>query len=349
MISLLAIFLGSAFLVVLAGTSLARNGDIIAARTRLGGLWVGSVFLAVATSLPELTTDIAAVRIGAPDLAAGDLFGSTMANMLILAIVTLLPRGGMVFQKAALDHALYASLAIIMTCIAAVFVMTRSQTTIVGVGPGSILLVLIYIVGSRAIYRHSAVAEEARKVVEMGGAAPDETQHPAEPDPNDGSEIPSLRRAVIGFAGASLVILIAAPFFARAAASLAELSGVGTTFFGTWLVGFATSLPELVTSLAAVRMKAYDLAVGNLFGSNALNMAMFIALDLAHPGAPILGMVNPAHALSAMVGVILMAIALAALVYRARGRFSMLEPGSMAMIVTYIGGLLLIYLKATGS
>jgi cation:H+ antiporter len=48
---------------------------------------------------------------------------------------------------------------------------------------------------------------------------------------------------------------------------------------GTWLVGLATSLPELVTSLAAVRLRAYDLAVGNLFGSNALNMTIFAVLD----------------------------------------------------------------------
>ncbi len=57
---------------------------LIAERTGLGRLWIGVVPLATATSLPEVATDIAAVRFGALDLAAGDLFGSSMADMLIL-------------------------------------------------------------------------------------------------------------------------------------------------------------------------------------------------------------------------------------------------------------------------
>lgn len=66
------------------------------------------MLLASATSLPELTTDLVAVRLGAPDLAVGDLFGSSMANMLILAIIDLVWRKKQVLQRAALDHALAA-------------------------------------------------------------------------------------------------------------------------------------------------------------------------------------------------------------------------------------------------
>jgi len=123
-------FLAAGIVVVGAGTVLARNGDRIAALTNLGGLWVGSVLLALATSL----TDIAAIRIGAHDLAAGDLFGSSMANMLILALIALVPAGVDVFRKAALDHALYASLAIVMTSIATVTILMRPTNSLFGVG-----------------------------------------------------------------------------------------------------------------------------------------------------------------------------------------------------------------------
>lgn len=78
---------------------------------------------------------------------------------------------------------------------------------------------------------------------------------------------------MLTFLAGAAVILVAAPQFARSAKGIAEVTGIGATFIGTWLVGFSTSLPELVTSLAAVRLRAYDLAVGNLFGSNALNMS----------------------------------------------------------------------------
>ena len=78
-------FLALAMVVALAGTYLARSADQIAEITRLGRLLIGSVLLAAATSLPELTVDLSAVRQGMPDLAVGDLFGSSLMNLLILA------------------------------------------------------------------------------------------------------------------------------------------------------------------------------------------------------------------------------------------------------------------------
>lgn len=335
----LATFVGAAAVVVVAGTWLARSGDVIAAHTKLGGLWVGSVLLAFATSLPEITTDVAAVRMGEVDLAAGDLFGSSMANMLILAVLNLLPTGAGLFRKAALEHALYASVAIILTATAAAVLLVGPTSTIVGVGPGSLLLLGIYLVGSRAIYRQSSIAREALATAETAGEGPDGSQAVAE-------DRPSLRRAIVTFVLASLVIFVAAPRFAHAAHALADASGLGTTVIGTWLVGFATSLPELVTCLAAVRIGAFDLAVGNLFGSNAFNMAIFPVLDLASTGGPVLGAVSSTHAISALTAIALMGVAIGALVSRAQGRLRVLEPGSAVMIVGYVLGLLAVLLSS---
>jgi cation:H+ antiporter len=58
----------------------------------------------------------------------------------------------------------------------------------------------------------------------------------------------------------------------RSSAAIAELTGLGTTFVGTTLVALVTSLPELVATLAAARLGADDMAIGNLFGSNLFNM-----------------------------------------------------------------------------
>ena len=89
---LIASFLGLAAIVATAGTILARSADRIAAATGLGRVLVGSVLLAAATSLPELSVDVAAVRGGMTDLAAGDLLGSSLMNLLILAGVDLAQR-----------------------------------------------------------------------------------------------------------------------------------------------------------------------------------------------------------------------------------------------------------------
>lgn len=329
----------SAILVVAAGTFLARSGDVVAARTKLGGVWVGSVFLAAATSLPELTTDIAAVRIGEPDLAAGDLFGSSMANMLILALLTLLPTGRELFRSVTFDHVLYASLAIVLTAIAAVLVVFRPSASYLGIGVGAVILLAAYAMGSRAVFRHTALARRVVETEEMS-AAPETA--PGKPAPRH-EERAGLRRAIVQFLLAALVILVAAPAFARSAAGIAEATGVGMTFTGTWLVGLATSLPELATSLAAVRMRAYDLAVGNLFGSNAFNMAAFVVLDVVHRDGTIFQALSSTHVLSALMAIVLMGIGIGAIIYRAQARVRLLEPAALLIICGYMVGIALVF------
>jgi len=343
-------FVASGVVVVFAGTALARYGDAIAEATTIGRLWIGAVLLAGATSLPELTTDIAAVRLGATDLAVGDLFGSSMANMLILAVIDLLPPRRHVLQHVTLDHALAACLAITLNALAAVLVLVRPESSVAWVGPGSLLLILAYVAGTRAVYRHSA------RAVATPSPRPESTHaDTAAPAPSlamAGADAPlapklSLRRAVLGFALAALVVLAVAPVFAWSAKGIAEISGLGNTFVGTWLVGLATSLPELVACIAAVRMGSFDLAVGNLFGSNAFNMAIFFALDAVQPGN-LFASLDPGHVLSALFAVVLMGLGLAAIVYRAKRRFAMLEPDSLLMLVAYAAAIWLLYTHTTG-
>jgi cation:H+ antiporter len=323
------VFVASGFVVVFAGVALARHADTIAEATGIGRLWIGSVLLAGATSLPELTTDVFAVRFDAADLAVGDLFGSSMANMAILAIIGLMPPRGRVLREAALDHGLAASLAISLNAMAAALVLLRPEASLWGVGPGSVVLFVGYVAGTRSVYRHAARDR-------IAAAAPARASRAV------------LRGAGIGFGVAAAAVLAAAPAFAWSAKGIAEVSGLGNTFVGTWLVGLATSLPELVASIAAVRMGAFDLAVGNLFGSNALNMAIFFALDLAQPGS-LFAALDPNHALSALSAVVLMGLGLAAIVYRAQRRFAMLEPDGFLILAAYVVSIWLLYLRSAAT
>ncbi len=338
-------FVVAAIIIITAGTVLARGGDVIAAKTKLGGFWVGSVFLALATSLPEIVTDLAAVRMDAIDLAVGDLFGSSMANMLILGMISLAPGGAEVFRKAAIGHVLYACIAIILTVMAATTVLLQPTTSVMGIGVGSLIIVVTYVVASSAAFRYSKVTQMAGALIEMSGSAVPDAQ------PVDGAATgtrePSLRRAVISFALATVVIIAAAPQFAHSAEGIATITGVGSTFVGTWLVGLSTSLPELVTSLAAVRLRAYDLAVGNLFGSNAMNMIIFSGLDLAHPSAPILSVASQTHVITALMSIALMSIAIGTLALRSRRVDHAVEPGSLLIVVGYILGIGLVFMRSS--
>jgi len=326
-------FLAAGVIVVFAGVALARHADTLAGASKLGRLWIGAVLLAGATSLPELATDVAAVALGAPDIAAGDLFGSSMANMLILGVLDLLPGGKPILARAALDHALGASLAILLNALAVVLVVVQTQPSLGRIDGGSLLLFLVYLAGMRAIHRYTLrqrtdKAEPTRSTEQRSGA--------------------TIRNAAMSFALAALAVLVAAPAFGWSAKGIAQLSGAGHTFVGTWLVALATSLPELVASLAALRIGALDLAVGNLFGSNAFNMALFVALDLAQPGS-LFAVLDPSHAVSGLFAVVLMTLGLAAIVYRAERRFGMLEPNSLLMLLAYGVALWLLYRQSQGA
>jgi cation:H+ antiporter len=325
----LLLFVLAGTVLIAAGTVLARAGEEISQATGIGRVWIGAVLIAAATSLPELATDVSAVRLGAPDLATGDLFGSSMANMLILAAVDLAWRRRQLLRQAALDNILLASLAIVLNVMAAIFVLTRPQHHVLGVAPESLALVAAYLAGVRAVYRHG----------NRPGSRGEGTT------PRAGRR---LRRALVRFGLAAAVTLGAAPPFAAAAQAIAEISGLGSTFVGTFLVGISTSLPELVAAVAAVRMRAFDLAVGNLFGSNAFNMAIFLAMDLATP-APIFAALDAGHALGACSAVLLMALGVAAIVYRAERRFALLEPDSVLMIAFYAASAWILYSRVGGA
>jgi len=108
------IFIITAALIVLAATQLAKYGDIIATRTNMGGMFIGILLLAGATSLPEVLTSISALQQNAPNLAAGNLLGSNTFNMFLLAIIDISFRNQRILRKAALKHAVTGSLTVFL-------------------------------------------------------------------------------------------------------------------------------------------------------------------------------------------------------------------------------------------
>ena len=142
---------------------------------------------------------------------------------------------------------------------------------------------------------------------------------------------------------AALALMVAAPVLASSANQIAEQSGVSTGFIGTSLVAIATSLPEFVTAFAAVRLGAFDLAIGNLFGSNAFNMAAFFFVDVAYWSRPLFNEVSDAHVLAALWSILMMSAALMGIIYRVEKRYRLIEPDSLAIILGYCLGLWLLF------
>ena len=323
----IALFAVAGAFVAAAGTVLARSGDEIATRTGLGGLLVGMLLLAVATSLPEVATDVSAALEGAPDLAVGDLFGSSMANMAILALIDLVHRGR-VWPRVGLGHARVAAIAVALTAIALLAILVPPGVAIGWVGIETPLIVTGYVAAAAWMKRSRGEGRRGDDstgeiIVPTGWARTEEARH-------------SLRYEAARFVLAAGIILVAAPVLALSGKGIAERTGIGQMLVGALLLAVTTSLPELVASLAAVRIGAYDLAVGNLFGSNAFNMTVLFAADLAYLPGPILAAVAPAQVVAGVGAILLMALALAAVVHGTRTRLARLEPDPLAVLLAYI-------------
>jgi cation:H+ antiporter len=325
-------FLISAAVIIIAGSFLTRFADAIAEITKLGRLVIGSVLLAGATSLPELTVDISAIRQGMADLAVGDLLGSSLMNLLILAALDLSHRSrGRMLSRQAAAHALAGLVSTALATLVAIGLLTGRAAepyTIVGLSPAVIAIGIAYVLGTRLVYLDQRIA--VRTAIEHGQ---EETPSP---------KGVGLGRAALGFAVCAGIIFVAGPRLAAAAGELAERSGLGDTFVGTTLVALSTSLPELVSMLAALRIGAVDLAIGNVFGSNAFNMALLVPLDLVQPGS-LLAVVSSKHVFTCIAAVLATQIAVMGQLYQVESRTHVIEPDAWLVILIVVGALGLIY------
>jgi cation:H+ antiporter len=276
--------------------------------------------------------------MGAPDLAAGDLFGACLVNMFSLGLIDLMHRHKSVWQQAAFEHALTASLAMVLTAVAACFVLLREGTQLAGMGLGSFVLLVLYLSGMRLVYRQQDLKRRHREAEVVTEYAKGDS---ALPTPV--SRRTALQRAGLGFGLAGGALVVAAPLLARSAQAIAEQSGISTTFIGTSMVAVVTGLPELVTAWSAVRLGAFDLAVGNLFGSNAFNMAAFAFADMAYREGALLSAISPTHAATGLWAILMMNIGLMGIIYRVEHRYFLIEPDSAVMIIGYFLGLWLLF------
>jgi cation:H+ antiporter len=130
----------------------------------------------------------------------------------------------------------------------------------------------------------------------------------------------TLRQAAWRYAAAAGVVVSAALALPFAAAALAQATGWSESFVGTLLVALATTLPELTVTVAAVRIGALDLAIGNLVGSNLFNLAILSIDDLLYLKGTLLAAVTPVHALSALAAAVMSGALIVALVARPQAR-----------------------------
>ena len=314
-------FLGGAALIILAGTRLSRYADLVSERTGLGGAFIGFILLATVTSLPELAVSATSIiAVGSPDLAVGGLLGSNTFNLAIIVLLDILYRSGPLLQKVYPGHILSAGLGVMFIGTVAALILFYEQGGVVelfGIGLSSFIFVAIYAAAVRLIFRY-----DRRLRAEAG----------------DGVEARSSRRLgglLLKTAAAAAVIVAAGIWLSLTGERIAAETGWGMSFVGSLLLAAATSLPEAVVSIGALRLGRADMAVSNLLGSNLFNMVTIALCDaLYRPGA-LLASVSPAGIMSGLTGIVMTGTVITALIYRT-GTKSALRIGAEAVALAFI-------------
>ena len=323
----LPLFAASAVVVVLSGIFLAKYGDALADLSGWGRLWVGTFLVAVVTSLPELVTNITASSRGEVQLAGGSILGANMVNMLVMAGVALLFGGAGFFRRVAPEQRLLGVVAIGLTGLALLLGTVPIGVAISGVGLASVLVLAVYLAGMRVVYvKRPRVAEG--------------------PTSDNPARSASLRKVWLLFSLAGLGVILAAPGLAFSAEQIADSTGIASSFIGVLVVAVVAATPEAATSITALRIGAADLAVGNLFGSCAFNIAILGLADPFYRDGTLLETLESAHIAAGLVAIGLMSAALLQVHLRGGKWYLPAVPTLALMVGGYLGGLLAVYTLA---
>jgi cation:H+ antiporter len=322
-------FLTMALVIVYAGVRLARYGDILGEKSGLGRSWIGVVLLAATTSLPELFTGFGATALASlPDIAVGDVLGSCMFNLLILSFMDALQPEPL-STRAHQNHALSIGFGTVLIGIAGVGLLAGGRLPSLGwIGMQSLVLIVLYFVAMRVIFAH----EQHRRARETKEVA-EELQY---------ADIP-LRRAALQYAAAAVLVVGAALWLPSLGAELARETGLGEAFVGNLFVAITTSLPEIVVSLAAVRIGAIDLGVGNVLGSNLFNLLILGLDDVWFFEGPLLASVGASHGVAVMAIAVMNGLFLIGLTYRVLTKKFVVAWDTAAIAAVYVMAIALGY------
>ena len=302
-------FIICAAIVVAASSVLSKYADVIAEKTGLGRAWVGAILLAGVTSLPEMVSGLTAVSVlNAPNLAIGGIMGSNLFNLTLIAVMDVVYQPGSILARAQEGHILSGGFGILLMAVVVSSQLIGAPFNgngVAGISYISLGLIVLYLAAARllAVFQRRRAAEvldQEAEVLNYAAISP--------------------RRAYGTFALAALVVVVAGVWLSSIGEGIAAETGLGRSFVGALFLGISTSLPEITATITLVRMGAIDLAIGNVLGSNLFNVTLLAAYDIFDGGGNLWVAMSPANALAAIISIMMTAIVIVSLIYRASSK-----------------------------
>ncbi|KNG91875.1 sodium:calcium antiporter [Pseudaestuariivita atlantica] len=327
----LILFVICALAVWRAGSGLAYVADALSDRFRWEKSLVGLMALSTATSLPEIATTLSAAASQARELVLNNLFGGIALQTAILAMADFWARGSITNYPRKANHALEATLLNFMLGLTLIVLINGEPLSVSGVGVGSLTIAVFY-VGSIWLLR---------KYDQSGDWVPVDLPDPEEDGRRSNTADPDAATSSLVLKAIlySCMILAFGLGLVISAESIAQLSGLGTSFVGVTLLAAATSLPELTTSIAAVRLGAYTLAISNIFGSNLIMLVLVFPADILFRSGPILRDTSQTVYASLGFGIAVTSIFLTGLIVRRKPRLGPIGADSVLVLIVFLASL----------
>lgn len=308
-----------------AGSRLSAFADAIAERTGLSRAFLGAAMLGGITSLPELSTTVTAAARGNGPLAVNNLIGGVAMQVAVLALADSALKGKPISKIRGPPAILLQGILSILVLVVVAMAIVVGEARVGPIGVWSLGIVVLSLGGLALLHRSER------------SDAPKETRPAAETPPRPAGRIGV--KVVI----AAAFVLVGGIVAGISADALSHQTGLGSNLIGFIFLALVTSLPEISTTVAAVRLGRPGMAFSNIFGTNVLDLSLIGIADLAFGGAPVLGALGPFSVVACLMGIFMTSLYLAGIV-EPRDRYLIRwGPDSILVIIVYASGLALLF------
>lgn len=324
-------FIAAAALIFAVGPRMARVAEQLAVVTGMGQAVTGALLLGLSTSLSGTIVSITAAARGDAELALSNGLGGIAVQTAFLAVADFFHKGSNL-EHAAASHANVFQMGLLLTLLSATLLaFVGPDVTLWRMHPVSYALPIAWLAGMLI----------TRRVIERPGWRPAmtrETQGDDDEQHDASEQLPRQRSLWLAFAGCAVAVTAAGFALSITAPRIATATGMSTSAVGALLTATITSLPELVTTVAAVRRGALTLAVGDIIGGNAFDTLFSAAADFAYaPGSIYHAVTQREHFVTAL-GILLSAILLMGLVGREPKGPAKIGWESLLILILYAAG-----------
>ncbi len=331
----IGVFLLATAAIALVGTKMTETADRLADATGWGEAVVGALFLGGSTSLPGIVTSVSAAWTGHPQLAIANAIGGIAAQTAFLAVADIAyPRANLEHAAASVANLLQGTLLVSLLAIP-LLATTSPEVNLFAIHPASIALIATYVFGLGLINK--------AKTTPMW--RPEKTSKTNLDEPDESAVEGDLSQILLRFFILAAIIGVAGYVVSRSGIAICEQSGLSETVVGALFTAVATSLPELVTSVAAVRQGALTLAVGGIIGGNSFDVLFVAFSDIAYRDGSIYHAMTNSNLFSVSLTILMTGVLVMGLLRREEHGVGNIGFESFLVLLLYIGGVLMLFVS----